>query len=349
VEHNDQSRTTGRDEGSDPIERLLKLAGSRPQPDAHRKAAFRKELHAEWRRVTAPAPPRRSFGWMTTAVIGTAAALFAIVWIAFSRVTPPAPVSAVLGRIVRSEGPVRTLPAADASAAPQPVIVGGELRQDTLIDTTTGGRAALALDGDVSLRVDAGSRIVMVRDRVVRLEQGAVYVDAGRDTGRPVVIQTPNGDVRDIGTQFEVRREAAALRVRVREGEVIVDRHGSAISARAGEMLRIDPQGRYERAAISVFGPDWEWAAEIGPRFQLEGSTVRQFLDWVGREQGWRWRFADADTARRAASIVTHGSIDGYTPEEALAIVLPTCGLSFVRNRDEVVVSFPKESSPRGQ
>jgi hypothetical protein len=114
-------------------------------------------------------------------------------------------------------------------------------------------------------------------------------------------------------------------------------------------LLRIDPQGRYERSAVPVYGSEWDWTAAIAPQFRLEGSTVQQFLDWVGREQGWRWRFVDADTARRAAGIVTHGSVDGYTPEEALTIVLPTCGLSFVRNRDEVIVSFQKEPSPRGQ
>jgi hypothetical protein len=229
------------------------------------------------------------------------------------------------------------------------VTVGDEIRTDTLIDTTGGGRVAVALDEGVSIRVDVGSRLVMVRERVVRLDQGTVYVDSGVDTSRPVLVQTENGDVRDIGTQFEVRTDSSTLGVRVREGEVIVDRRGSATSARAGESLRIDPQGSYERVAIPVFGPEWDWMAAIAPQFQLEGGTVRQFLDWVGREQGWRWRFVDAETARRAPGIVTHGSIEGYTPEEALAIVLPTCGLSFVRNRDEVIVSFQKEPSPRGQ
>lgn len=47
MEHNDESNTARRDGGKDPIERLLKLAGSRPQPDAGRKAEFKKNLHAE--------------------------------------------------------------------------------------------------------------------------------------------------------------------------------------------------------------------------------------------------------------------------------------------------------------
>jgi hypothetical protein len=346
VEHHDN--TPIRDDGTDPIERLVKLAGSRPQPDAWRKAEFKKNLHTEWHRVTMPAPRPRTFGW-TVAAIAAAAAVLVVAWLPFWRATPSVtphvrpgePARAVLGRIVRSEGVVRGLPTS-----------GDEVRPDTLIDTTGGGRVALALGEGISLRVDAGSRIVMVGERAVRLDQGAVYVDSRSDEigqSRPVLIQTRNGDVRDIGTQFEVRTERSSLHVRVREGEVIVDRRGSALSARAGELLRIDPQGKYERSVVSVFGSEWNWTAAIAPRFELEGSTVRQFLDWVGREQGWRWRFVDAETARRAAGIVTHGSIEGYTPEQALAIVLPTCDLSFVRNRDEIIVSFQQESSPSGQ
>ena len=333
-------------EHTDPIERLLKLAGSRPQPDVERTAEFKRSLHAEWQRVTAPDPRIRTFGW-TAAV--AAAAVLVLVWLPSWRNTPQAPVHALVGRVVRSDGVVRSLPSSAASAAGQPVSNGDEVRSDTLIDTTAGGRVAVALDGGTSLRVDAGSRVVMVAERVVRLDRGAVYVDSGIEKRQPVVIQTSHGDVRDIGTQFEVRAESSTLHVRVREGEVIVDRRGSAISARAGESLQIDPQGTSARGAVAIFGPAWAWTSAIAPQFRLEGNTVRPFLEWVAREQGWRWRFVDAETARRAADIVTHGSIDGYTPEEALAIVLPTCGLSFVLNRDELVVSFLKESSSRGQ
>jgi ferric-dicitrate binding protein FerR (iron transport regulator) len=332
---------------NDPIERLLKLAGSRPRPDAERTAAFKSTLHAEWHRVTAPRLRPRTVAW-TGALLAAAAALLVVAWLPFRGVAPQAPAATVLGRIVRAEGVVRSLPTSADPASGRPLAVGDAIRTDTVIETTN-GRAAIALGAGISLRVDAGSRIAMVREAVVRLDRGAVYVDSGAEKARAVLIRTLNGDVRDIGTRFEVRTEGASLRVRVREGEVIVDRRGSAISARAGELLRIDQLGGYERSTVPIAGPEWGWTEAIAPPFQLEGSTVQQFLDWVAREQGWRWRFVDADTARRAANIVTHGSIEGYTPEEALAIVLPTCGLSFVRDREDVIVSFQKEPSPSGR
>jgi ferric-dicitrate binding protein FerR (iron transport regulator) len=329
----DPARGEGHD---DPIARVLKFAGSRPQPDPERKAEFKNALRAEWRRTI---PRTRTSGRASTkrravaiAAIAAMPAIAALLFITlmWPRTTPMPGAAQVVGRVVRSEGVAR------ASA-------GEEVRAGAILDTGETGRMALALGPDISLRIDVDSRIVMIGERIVRLERGAVYVDAHSDKSGPVLVRTPHGDVRDIGTQFEVRARGASFGVRVREGEILINRGGAEMTARAGEGLHLDPGGRYVRSAIPIAGPEWAWTSTIAPQFQLEGGTVRQFLDWVAREQGWRWRFADTETARRAAGIVTHGSLEGYTPEEALAIVLPTCGLSFVQNGDEVVVSFAKE------
>jgi ferric-dicitrate binding protein FerR (iron transport regulator) len=328
----------------DPIARVLKFAGSRPQPDPDRMAESKKSLRAEWRRVTESAPRvesratshRFNRGLVIAASIAAALLIASLVALLLpSRITQPALSPEVVARVVRSEG--------DARKA-----TGEEVHAGAILDTGDTGRIALALGRDgISLRLDVDSRIVMTGERIVRLERGAIYVDARAGKRGSVVVQTPHGDVRDIGTQFEVRTRGSSFGVRVREGEILINRGGAEMTARAGEGLHLDREGRYVRSTIPIFGPEWAWASAIAPQFQLEGGTVQQFLDWVAREQAWRWRFADSDTARRAAGIVTHGSLEGYTPEEALAIVLPTCGLSFVLNGDEVVVSFTKESPSR--
>ena len=349
---NDRANEPDRLDRNDPIARILKLAGSRPQPDPERKAQFKRALRDEWRREIAPRVQPRRFSWTVATAAGIAAILF-LAWLLPSRVLRQPATPQIVGRVVRTEGVVRTTAEGEdadaASARARAATAGEEVRADTVVETTENGRMALALGAGLSLRIDADSRIVVIGERVVRLERGAIYVDASGETSGPVLVHTPHGDVRDIGTQFEVRAERSSFRIRVREGEILVDNRGTETTARAGEALHVDRQGRYVRSAIPVFGPEWAWTSAIAPQFRLEGSTVQQFLDWMAREQGWRWRFADEDTARRAAGIVTHGSLEGYTPEEALAIVLPTCGLSFVQHAGEVVVSFVKESSSRDE
>jgi hypothetical protein len=45
-------------------------------------------------------------------------------------------------------------------------------------------------------------------------------------------------------------------------------------------------------------------------------------------------------TSKRERAIVLHGSIEGLTPDEALAAVLPTCGWAFeYQERGRIIVT----------
>lgn len=334
-------------EDPDPIARVLKAAGSRPQPDRARKAAFKQALHAEWRSATAPRRRRQALWWAAAAAAGIAAVLVTG-WLRLYGVGSGPIAGQTAGHIVRIEGVVRGT-VTGATSASRDVVEGAPILTATTLETGSSGRAALALGAGPSVRLDSDTRLVVVAERTLRLERGAVYVDADSSKSGPISIQTAQGEVRDIGTQFEVRVSGSAVGVMVREGEVVIDGARSQMTARAGEALHLAADGGRERSSISRDDPEWEWTSLVAPQYALEGSTVRRFLDWVAREKGWRWRFIDDETSRRAADIVAHGSIEGYTPEEALDIVLPACGLSYVRNGDEVVVSFIKEPTPRGR
>lgn len=333
-------------EDHDPIAHVLKAAGSRPQPDPAKKAAFKQALHSEWRRTTAPRRHRQVV-WWGAAAAGIAAVLV-LGWLRPYSTGNGTVANSVVGYVVRTEGVVRSSLASDIPAS-QAVVEGAQIRTNSVLETGTAGRVAFAFGPGTSLRLDRDTRVVVVAARSLTLERGAIYIDADSHKTGPVAIQTTHGEVRDIGTQFQVRVEGVAMRVMVREGEVLINGARAQMTARAGEALFVARDGVAQRTEISRFAPEWVWASQVTPPFDLEGNTVQRFLDWVAREKGWRWKFIDDDTSRRAADIVAHGSIEGYAPEEALDIVLPTCGLSYVREGDEVIVSFIKESTPRGR
>ena len=74
---------------------------------------------------------------------------------------------------------------------------------------------------------------------------------AARVPAQPALeIVTPAGTARDIGTQFELRVAGSALRLRVREGSVSIDRGGRSLTGGAGEQIAIDAQGGISRDAI---------------------------------------------------------------------------------------------------
>jgi hypothetical protein len=71
----------------------------------------------------------------------------------------------------------------------------------------------------------------------------------------------------------------------------------------------------------------------------IEGILLKDYLDWVAGEAGWRIEFADREAASRAETTVLHGSIDHLTPESSPGVVLSSCGMGH-RVSDGALVIF---------
>ena len=149
---------------------------------------------------------------------------------------------------------------------------------------------------------------------------------------------TPLGVVRDVGTQFEVRLQDGEVRVRVREGTIAFENTTDRWVSHAGEALTLASGREPERRAIATYGSEWNWLDDLAPPFTLEGSTLGGFLQWISRHHGLRWQYRRSGQRDRVERITLHGSIEGLTAEEALAGVLPTCGLTFQRKGDLFVI-----------
>jgi hypothetical protein len=90
---------------------------------------------------------------------------------------------------------------------------------------------------------------------------------------------------------------------------------------------------------VSAHGPEWEWAVNLAPAFEIEGQPLAAFLEYLSREHGWTLRYADGALARDASSIVLHGSINGLQPRDALAVALTTSGLVYRFRDGDLLVS----------
>jgi ferric-dicitrate binding protein FerR (iron transport regulator) len=325
---------------ADQIGQLVRLAGRRPMPDDAQMARARAAALAEWSRLV-ERRSRSSRAWVLTAAALAAGAAAIAVWLSARH--QPVPVSP--REIATVERLTGTLLVTSAGQSSRSGAVAARIGAGDRLETLDAGRAAFSLDGGISIRLDRGTTAALIDAATLELERGAVYVDTGtgyRGAGLRVI--TPLGVVRHVGTQFEVRLEVAAIRVRVREGEVALDAAGHEWTSGAGESLLFAGGRGPERLGIATSGPEWNWIGEIARPFRLEGATVRSFLDWVSRESGWRWEYADPAMRARVDGIVLHGSIDGLLPEEALAAVLPTCGLTSRREGDRLVVTVAQPS-----
>jgi hypothetical protein len=331
-------------DGTDRVGQLVRLAGRRPMPAPAHMARARTAAHEEWRRLVRRRTWRTSL-WGVTAAVLAIAAVGALVW--RQRPEPAAPAVAVeIGVVEVVKGRVIVT---RADGGPRAVARGARLRAGDRLETGADGRTVLSLGG-ASVRLDHASAADLAGDALA-LARGAVYVDTGAARADAAAhpqsglrVSTPLGTVHHVGTQFEVRltgREVGGdeLRVSVREGAVILDRAGARWTSRAGERLLVRAAGPVEQQALAPFGPDWAWLQDVPQPFRLDGATAPQFLDWAGRELGARWEYGRPNMRRRVERIVLHGSLEDLTPDEALAAVLPTCGLRVVRDRDRLVVS----------
>lgn len=324
------------DRPEDEVESLFHLAGRRPRLADPVVAPIKAAARAAWRSSVRRTARRRAVG----IGVAVAAGLLLAIGLALREPEtshPPQP----LGKLEVETGDVLVT----GSQGPRQVLTAG-----SVITTGTSGRAALRLAGGPSVRIDVASVVRIESADVVALDRGGAYVDSGPASAGTAAIEiaTALGSVRHVGTQFEVRllgapqwdepvldeqgpgepSAAAALRVRVREGTVLVEHAGRTYEARAGAELVLSAGGEEQRATAPVEGAIWDWVQETAPPLDIEGTTLAVFLDWVSRETGLPCRFSDPALERAALGTVLHGSIAGLTPEEALSVVLPGCGLA---------------------
>ncbi len=303
------------------IARVLQAAGRRePVPSAIERAT-REHLRREWRALVSE---RRGARRRNTVLAMAASIVAAVVglWLVASQ-------SGSAG------GPVGTMAVALNDVRVRggwlqgwkPAGAGLELKAGQSLETGSDGRAGLSLPGIASARLDHDTRVrLAAADRIV-IERGTLYVDAGpRGQGSArFLVETPAGVVRHLGTQYEVRIDGAAVRLRVREGRVEWrSRAGAVVQGEAGEQLLIAASGDVERRPAPRYGETWEWLASTAPAIDIDGRPLAEFLAWAGRELGCEVVFATPALRQEASSIVVHGSVAGLAPRQALDAVLAT-------------------------
>lgn len=312
---------------------LLQAAGPRPAIPAEdleaiaaaARSAWRMQVHRH-RRASESVPSRRS----RTVVLALAATLAAVLglgwWWSSTRVAPGA---VAVARVETVAGGVRI---ADGSGS-RPLADGEEIRAGATLTTggaaEDAGRVSLRLAGGPTLRLDAGAELLLVSATSVVLARGEMYAASGSaGRGAALEVRTPLGTARDVGTQFTVAvlgPAAEAVRVRVREGAVVVLRDGQSYRTEPGQELLVLRDDGVERREIPAHGDPWSWVVAAAPPFS--GRTLADLLGWVEDEAGWRVRYESPELAAAARKIVLYGGVGDLRADEAALAVLPGAGL----------------------
>ncbi len=282
-------------------------------------ARMRSAVASEWRTAHGARRPPHSVNRLRYSVAASIAVAVLSAWWLIDRDAS----GQILG-VVRSEGAVG-LVAHRRLFGDSTLAHGAELR--------TGPRITAIATTDVSL-MDGGTLIIRQGSvftasppHVIVLESGSIYVDfdpAARHGD--LVVRTPLGELRHVGTQFDVTVRAGEERIAVREGLVRVTGHTST-DISAGRAIVIDATGIRSTDTVQPYDREWGWVEAAMATPAIEGQTAAAFLHWLSRTTGKRLVWADDESRRLAERTTLHGSIESLAIDVAANAVLATTSL----------------------
>jgi ferric-dicitrate binding protein FerR (iron transport regulator) len=299
----------------DVLEELFRHATVREQPPTEAEQAIRESLHRQWKDMT-----RQRKRWKYRMAFAVAASLMLAAVAATMLFQGPgaetpavrvAEIQLIKGTAYRRSAPGEPVNELTGAA---PLETGQE------VSTAHGSGLALRWKNGITLRLDQNSRIWLDTAEQIELAAGRIYVDTGStsDSVAALVLATPAGPVRHVGTRYMVAVNFGATSVSVREGRVLFGEAGATASA--GEKLVEDAAGNQRREDIPVYGDAWLWAEGLAQPVSPEGRSVTELLDWIGRETGRAVEYASPDAARLAAETRLHGDV-GLEPMQALQLI----------------------------
>jgi hypothetical protein len=302
------------DETTDPIATLIRLAGRRPAVNEERVHRVRSTVRDEWRRQVAQRRRIRIGASMISTLAIAATVGGVLLFRAEPEATQPWPraIPPVIARV-------------DSVHGLSGLAFGDELRAGAVVRLGPDASASLSWNG-ATLRVDANTSLRLDAANVATLDSGAIYYASDAKTG--VVVQTPFGDVRDIGTRFEVRATRDTVRVRVRDGAVLV----RGTTARAGTEFLVSRNDLVQRA-VATSGDEWGWIERAAPPVILDGRTLEEVVRTIAEEKGLRVEWQEV----RRRDVRFHGTVP-LSATEALDAAAAASGTTYRIVGDRLIV-----------
>lgn len=224
----------------------------------------------------------------------------------------------------------------DGASVQSYVTAKGEQRSITLPD----GSVA-QLGTDTLLTVEMSAKL-----RKVRLEKGEALFTVAHEE-RPFEVAAGNGVIRDIGTQFDVRRDDRRVAVAVLKGAVEV-RLGSTAGGDAGVTLALSrgQQAFYSENGLSAISPADEKTVTAwrSGKLVFDGTPLADVVRELNRYHDRRIVIADpALSALKVSGVFNANNLDG------LLRVIPQVLPVQVENSNGTVIlsALRAETAPR--
>ena len=331
------------------VEELLERAAPRPVPPTEVERVVRDAVHVEWQ---AAMGKRRVRGRMMGIAIAATVVLAVTAIINALLVTDLVPEQ--VATISKSHGSIYLL--GEQSELREMVDFSSISVGQTIVTGSDSG-IGLAWGNGGSLRIDQNTQIEFTSADTAYLRSGRIYFDSTPSTlvtgitgsGGQISkfrIDTEHGVVTHVGTQYMAFADAGRLSVSVREGQVVV--RGTHYDETAGEGKQVTVIGNARPSVVDMqrYGEAWEWIEATAPTASVDGRTVHEFLQWVGRETGLEIDYASPAAEETARDGILRGTVD-ESPTNALRLRMLGEDLDWVIEEGVIKVSAIDSASGR--
>jgi transmembrane sensor len=206
-------------------------------------------------------------------------------------------------------------------------LADGPMRLQADAMSGTGERPVIALADGSQMQLNAYSAVAYAFEgerRVVRLLRGEAFFQVAKDVGRPFIVEAMGGQVRALGTAFNVRLGQNQTEVTVTEHAVAVsssDLRERAVRVDANQEIAYASGGKL--GAVAAADPDAALAWRRG-QLVVDNATLQRVIDEIGRHYSGRIVIATTALAQRRVS----GTFVVSDPAAALTVLQQTLGIS---------------------
>lgn len=182
----------------------------------------------------------------------------------------------------------------------------------------------VTLNSETALAIDFSDR-----ERRIELFEGEAWFDVSHDRNRPFIIRTPHGEVKVIGTQFNLRLDRRGTTVSLTEGSVLLNTDADSATLYAGQQANltdnlVSAPKEFDQTAVTAWRRD---------QFVFYNAALIDVVDQLNRHRQGQIIV----TSQALHSLKVSGIFSTKEPEEALALILETLPVQQTRISDYLV------------
>lgn len=325
-----------KDSQNNNIEKLLKIAGHRTQPDEDMKNDVYKNVHKAWADQN-KTPLYKNRFFLAAASMLLFSSYFIFESTQSNKLSPT--VLEISSSITISGQAEISLNNMDWKK----LDVKEKIKPGSYLKTQSNNRLLVKLTNNNVFRLDENSLIHMVDLENFELQQGQIYIESDESSiANPLLVKTPFASINHIGTHYNIKVTDNSVNVSVRNGKVLLQ---NSLNSKVQKTISkgfegtLSKNGKYQQKPVTAYSSTWQWTQNIIKPFILQDQSIAQYLSWISKETGYPITWDSPKDKGDADKIKLSGSIAGLKPMESLDVILPTTSFVYQILDSEIYIS----------